>query len=114
MSDLSEVLSDVHSLLWLDRAACAELEIPDFFVAAGHVIDDVTLNICRGCPVRLECVRHAYKHKIIGGYFGGLSPGQRREMSIDEAEVFINADPPRESRDDCDRPERVREVTAGS
>lgn len=70
---------------WLDDAACADLDHEDFFVEAGHVIREDVLDVCRGCPVRRDCVTHAYKRKIIGGYFGGFSPGQRREMSHAQA-----------------------------
>lgn len=94
MPDLSEVLRDVQSLVWLNDAACADMDPSDFFVEAGHVISERALNVCRGCPVRLDCVRHAYNHKIIGGYFGGLSPGQRRDMTLEQAERFIANDPP--------------------
>lgn len=79
---------------WLDDAACADLPIESFFVRAGHVIDDEILNLCRGCPVRLDCVKHAYNEdlNITGGYFGGLSPGQRREMSYEEALEYCETD----------------------
>jgi hypothetical protein len=79
---------------WLDDAACADLSIDDFFVQAGHVIDESVLNVCRACPVRLACVQHAYNQdlNITGGYFGGLSPGQRRDMTLDEAVEYIATD----------------------
>lgn len=79
---------------WLDDAACADLPIESFFVRAGHVIDEEILNLCRGCPVRLECVKHSYNEdlNITGGYFGGLSPGQRREMSYEEAVEYCKTD----------------------
>lgn len=79
---------------WLDDAACADLPIEAFFVQAGHIIDEEVLNVCRACPVRLDCLKHAYNPNlsITGGYFGGLSPGQRREMSLEEAVEFIRTD----------------------
>lgn len=79
---------------WLDDAACVDLVHQDFFVEAGHVIDDEVLEVCRSCPVRRQCVTHAYQRKIIGGYFGGFSPGQRREMTLAEALAAIRRDPP--------------------
>lgn len=79
---------------WLDDAACAGLPIEAFFVQAGHVIDEEVLNVCRGCPVRSDCLRHAYKSElnITGGYFAGMSPGQRREMTYEQAVEFCNTD----------------------
>lgn len=80
--------------LWLDRAACAGLPIESFFVQAGHVIDEEVLNVCRACPVRFDCLKHAYNPtlNITGGYFGGMSPGQRREMNFEQAVAFCATD----------------------
>jgi WhiB family transcriptional regulator, redox-sensing transcriptional regulator len=80
-------------LIWLNNAACSSLTIGHFFVEAGHAISDDTLNVCRGCPVRLDCLEHAYRMQIGGGYFGGMSPGQRRNYSIEQARQFIASDP---------------------
>lgn len=79
---------------WLDNAACANLNINDFFVQAGHVISEKVLDICRTCPVRAECLKHAYDEKlnITGGYFAGMSPGQRREMTYEEAVIYCEGD----------------------
>jgi hypothetical protein len=80
--------------MWLDAAACAGLPIESFFVQAGHVIDEEVLNVCRGCPVRIDCLRHSYNESlnITGGYFGGMSPGQRREMTFKQACAFCATD----------------------
>lgn len=79
---------------WLDDAACAGLPIEAFFVQAGHVIDEEVLNVCRGCAVRMDCLRHAYNVtlNITGGYFAGMSPGQRRDMSYEQAVEFCQGD----------------------
>ena len=82
-------------LRWLDDAGCADLDISDFFVDAGHVISEEVLEICRGCPVRLECAEHSYDQNISGGYFAGISPGQRRDMSKEEALDYIRGDLPK-------------------
>lgn len=78
---------------WLNNTACVDLSIGHFFVEAGHAIDDDVLNLCRGCPVRRECLDHSYAMGISGGYFGGMSPGQRRSMSVESAREFIANDP---------------------
>ena len=85
---------DFDGLKWLDHIACAELELDDFFVAAGHTISEVVLNVCRRCPVRVQCVEHAYHREIDAGYLGGLSPSQRRQLSLKEALKVIEKDPP--------------------
>jgi WhiB family transcriptional regulator, redox-sensing transcriptional regulator len=86
------------SLPWLDQAACADRDINDFFVAAGHAISEDTLNCCRQCPVRSECLEHAYDMNISGGYFGGMSPGQRRSLTLERAKQFIATDTPQPVR----------------
>ena len=90
----NEPFFSVYSMDWLDDAACQDLDVSDYFVQAGHVIDEEVINICRGCPVRIECIKHSYNNSlnITGGYFGGLSPGQRREMSLEEAIEFSKSD----------------------
>lgn len=88
-------------LRWLDDSGCAELDITDFFVEAGHVISEEVLEICRTCPVRKECVSHAFGRGIVGGYFGGISPGQRRDMKdVEEAYAYIDNDPPKTNKAD--------------
>ena len=74
--------------LWLDDAACADQSIDAYFVPAGHSIDDATLKMCLACPVRTDCLRHAYAGGYTNGYFGAVSPGQRRTMTLDEALAF--------------------------
>lgn len=101
MSDLTDFL--VHheaDLDWLEHALCADMEITDFFVEAGHTISQDVINVCRMCPVRVECVTHAYEHHITGGYFGGISPGQRRDMDLKAALKYAERDvlPPRDNR----------------
>jgi len=91
---------------WLDDAACADHSIDDFFVAAGHVIEEEVLNTCRRCPVRLDCVKHAYNPvlNVTGGYFAGMSPGQRREMDLQQAIEYCTTDT-------VERPRRVGPIT---
>lgn len=88
----------VERFTWLNKTACADLTIGHFFVEAGHAISEEVLNVCRGCPVRLQCLEHAYSMGIAGGYFGGMSPGQRRSYDIDQAKVFIANDPIKDLR----------------
>jgi hypothetical protein len=93
---ISIPLFDDESLRWLDEAACAGRKINDYFVEAGHVISQDVLELCRRCPVRRNCLEVAYDQRfnITGGYFGGLSPGQRRELSLEQAVDFIATDLP--------------------
>jgi WhiB family redox-sensing transcriptional regulator len=93
--DLTDTLNGVADLPWLDRAACAELplaELQRFFVDAGRTISADTKAMCRRCPVRPDCLAHAYENELTGGYFGGLSPSQRRQLTLNQAYDAIDAD----------------------
>lgn len=106
---------------WLNRAACGDLAdaleassdadaaeednrvLGLFFVDAGHVISEETLNVCRACPVRRECIIHAYvggpdASPITGGYIGGFSLGQRKTMTVEQALTRAENDPPKPIR----------------
>ena len=85
---LDELIEHTPDLPWLVRAACGELELDQlelFFVEAGRTISSATVALCQRCPVRRECLDHAYRHEIVSGYFGGMSPGRRRVLSHDQA-----------------------------
>jgi WhiB family redox-sensing transcriptional regulator len=76
---------ELPDLTWLDHAACADLDQDRFFVKAGDIIDPETQAICQRCPVRPDCLRHAYRSGHQHGYFGGLSPRQRQRLTLEEA-----------------------------
>lgn len=114
MSDISEPAGAEHvnlpdwvahpGLAWLSRASCNNLLVkPDgsvddetigrFFVAAGHVISPEQKAMCVQCPVRRECLIHAYLGNqgtmVSAGYFAGFSSGQRRNISFDELYAIV-------------------------
>lgn len=89
---------------WLRDIACADENPDDFFVDAGRTMPQEKVNLCRGCPVRSDCLAHAYSRDIGAGFYGGLSPKQRRDMTLEEALSFIEDDPVR----DLSRPPRRR------
>ena len=91
---LGAYVLSVPDMPWLDRAACGDLPLDQlniFFVEAGRTIASSTVAMCAKCPVRRECLNHAYKHDIVSGYFGGVSPGRRRILSHSEALAEIDA-----------------------
>ena len=92
---LDELIEHTPELPWLDEAACGDLELEQldlFFVEAGRTIASSTVALCRKCPVRRQCLDHAYQHEIVSGYFGGVSPGRRRVLSHAEAVAEIERD----------------------
>ena len=86
--DISALIEHAPDHEWVGRAACRNLEIEQldlFFVEAGRTLSREAVAICTSCPVRRECLDHAYENDIAGGYFGGLSPSKRR--SLDHADA---------------------------
>lgn len=81
---------------WLNDALCGihNLRPDHFFVGAGHVIDDAVREMCRRCPVRLDCARHAYDRNFLAGFFAAMSHGQRKGKEWDEIVDYIRNDPP--------------------
>lgn len=86
---------DDDNLLWITDAACAGFPVDAFFVEAGRVIDEDILNVCRTCPVRVDCLEYAYRRGYTSGYFGGISPGVRKVLPLANALELIANDTPR-------------------
>jgi WhiB family transcriptional regulator, redox-sensing transcriptional regulator len=94
-SSLGDFIHSAPDMPWLDDAACGALPLEQlnvFFVEAGRTIAASTIAMCRRCPVRQQCLDHAYSNDIASGYFGGVSPGQRRLLSHAAASAAIAAD----------------------
>lgn len=93
---LSDLIDHTADMSWLMRCACGDLPLEDlarFFVEVGRTISPETVALCRSCEVRTECLDHADRARISSGYFGGMSPGQRRTTAHREARVSIGASP---------------------
>lgn len=63
---------------WRQFAACGDMNVADFFPEEGA---NVTLEIkivCRGCPVRNECLDFAIRTKQKYGVWGGYNEQDRR------------------------------------
>ncbi len=90
--DLGDLIDNLEDGDWLAAAACRHLppeEITLFFVGAGRSLSRRARQLCAACPVRTDCLAHAYDNEIHAGYFGGISPSQRVSMSRDEALALI-------------------------
>lgn len=64
---------------WQDDAACAGLDTEEFFRGKGRPPKKV-LDICAGCPVRIECAEYALANNEEFGVWGGLSISQRQAI----------------------------------
>lgn len=98
---LDDVIENAPDMGWLAEAGCADLpldELEQFFVEAGRSISTQTVARCRACPVRVDCLDHAYAHQIANGYFGGMSPSKRRTTSHGEARRLVAQPAPGETR----------------
>jgi WhiB family transcriptional regulator, redox-sensing transcriptional regulator len=63
---------------WWLRAACRKGDPDALFVegAAQHVAK----RVCRGCPVRYECLAEALDSRIEAGVWGGMTERERRAL----------------------------------
>jgi WhiB family redox-sensing transcriptional regulator len=69
---------------WRAQAACHDLD-PDLFFpvgvtgpAVGHIA--AAKAVCRGCPVRVECLEFAISTNQEYGVWGGASEEERRVL----------------------------------
>lgn len=68
----------------LARGTCRTHDEPDLWhpptVHADSPLWDAPREICRACPVRLECLEHALTQREDQGMWGGTTPHERRAM----------------------------------
>ena len=66
---------------WRNEAACKGMD-PDIFHPEAHDTKAVftILDICRACPVRVDCLKHAIASGEREGWWGGMSPRKRRTI----------------------------------
>ncbi|MEU9090601.1 WhiB family transcriptional regulator [Streptomyces sp. NPDC087901] len=69
---------------WRTLAACRD-EDPDLFFPIGSTGPAVVQTedakaVCRGCPVREECLRWALDNGQDAGVWGGLDEAERRAL----------------------------------
>ncbi|MCX4530258.1 WhiB family transcriptional regulator [Streptomyces sp. NBC_00841] len=69
---------------WRMQAACRD-EDPDLFFPIGStgpalVQTDEAKEVCRGCPVREQCLEWAMENGQDSGVWGGLGEAERRAL----------------------------------
>jgi hypothetical protein len=92
LDELAALIENSPDFEWVRHATCGNLELGEldrFFVEAGRSLSADTVLMCKRCPVRVDCLDHAYRHDISGGYFGGISPSKRKALSHSEARQLI-------------------------
>lgn len=71
---------------WRDQAACLYKPLNIFYPehdgpgAAPDSIYDAARAICIRCPVRQQCLDHAFAHDERDGVWGGLAPKERGRL----------------------------------
>jgi WhiB family redox-sensing transcriptional regulator len=74
-----------------ESAHCADTLFPDLFFPTSleevETSEPMIQAICKNCPVRQECLQLALDNKDFNGYFGGVSPEDRRKMSAHRSRV---------------------------
>jgi WhiB family transcriptional regulator, redox-sensing transcriptional regulator len=64
---------------WSLFAACRGGEDPDALFVVGAAQHEAK-KICRGCPVRAECLAEALDGRIETGVWGGMTESERRRL----------------------------------
>lgn len=59
--------------LWQDEAACRDHDPMLFFSAKTYGAK----RVCRGCPVRRDCLEYAIANRELIGVWGGMCPTER-------------------------------------
>lgn len=68
-------------MTWRTHAACRGTDPDLFYPERGdNVGHRQAVAVCRGCPVRAECLDDALAHNEKVGVWGGLSERQRRQL----------------------------------
>jgi hypothetical protein len=74
------VMSDTDRR-WVEQAACTGSGANFFPSKMGEKGVNEAIAICRGCPVRVECLKYALNNNITHGIWGALTTRGRREMA---------------------------------
>jgi WhiB family redox-sensing transcriptional regulator len=63
---------------WMENANCRNMDVEIFFPEVGMNVDPFVAEVCGTCPVRWECMWFANETSTDTGYYGGMSPMERR------------------------------------
>lgn len=70
---------------WTTKALCQEGDPDALFVQGAE--QNNAKKVCRGCPVRLECLADALDNRIEFGVWGGMTERERRALLRRHADV---------------------------
>jgi len=75
---MSERISN-QRLAWADAGSCTNAD-PDLFFPQPGTDTSYARSICRGCPVRIQCLDYALQSGQKHGIWGGMTESQRRRL----------------------------------
>ncbi|WP_112134215.1 WhiB family transcriptional regulator [Glycomyces dulcitolivorans] len=70
---------------WTTKALCQDGDPDALFVQGAE--QNNAKKVCRGCPVRLECLADALDNRIEFGVWGGMTERERRALLRKHADV---------------------------
>jgi WhiB family transcriptional regulator, redox-sensing transcriptional regulator len=62
---------------WRALAHCSSID-PELFFSVGARESKQAKQICKGCPVRMDCLNYAMELPVSHGTWGGLTERERR------------------------------------
>jgi WhiB family redox-sensing transcriptional regulator len=92
---------------WPNRAACRDSDPDLFFPLDSDIASEIEAKrVCRGCPVRSECLDDAVENGMQHGIWGGLNAKERRNLKrrtqkMAAAEALRSEDRPTVSEKYC-------------
>jgi WhiB family redox-sensing transcriptional regulator len=100
-----------EDIAWRSQALCRSMGETIFFPERGYSMLSA-YAICRGCPVRIECLDHAITEKEEFGVWAGFTPHERKNIrqSVDQGASLAEAMAPW----DRDREAKLYKARAGS
>lgn len=78
---------EVERYAWQADAACAGAPNPALWFPTRGQATVLAKAICRGCPVRVECLDHALANGEKWGIWGGTSERERRKIKRDRKDA---------------------------
>ncbi len=78
-------VKDPGELDWQTQALCAQVDPEAFFPEKGGSTREPK-RVCRGCPVRVECLEYALEHQERPGIWGGVTERNRRRLARGRAQ----------------------------
>ena len=70
---------------WIDRGACRNVDTAIFFPEHAHPLSSVRITqakeICRTCPVKIQCIDYALKYELVG-IWGGMTEVERKRHRL--------------------------------